>query len=137
MVSQKIVLSVILCLAVVGFLIFFSLNNKVNLDSNDNVANSISSRKAKTGDWVSVNYTGRFENGTIFDSNINPADPFKFNLGAGQVITGWDEGIVGMKVGQKKTLRIPPEHAYGAMGRPPVIPPNATLIFDVELLAIN
>jgi FKBP-type peptidyl-prolyl cis-trans isomerase len=77
----------------------------------------------------------------VFDSNVDPkfqhVEPFIFNLGAGQVIPGWDKGIVGMKVGEKKTLTIAPEDAYGANGVGGVIPPNATLIFDVELVSIN
>ena len=96
---------------------------------------------AKTGDTVSMNYTGRLENGTVFDSNVDPkfnhVQPFIFTLGAGQVIPGWDKGIVGMKVGEKKTLVILPADAYGATGVSGVIPPNATLTFDVELLGIK
>ena len=97
---------------------------------------------AKAGDVVEMNYTGQLEDGTVFDSNVDPkfnhVQPFEFNLGAGQVIPGWDKGIVGMKVGEKKHLVIPPEDGYGssaaAGGK---IPPNATLIFDVELLTIK
>lgn len=96
---------------------------------------------AKVGDTVSMNYTGRLENGTVFDSNVDPkfqhVEPFIFTLGAGQVIPGWDKGIVGMRVGERKTLTIPPEDAYRENGVPGVIPPNSTLIFDVELVAIN
>lgn len=106
----------------------------------ENTANT-SAEVAKVGDTVSMNYTGRLENGTVFDSNVDPkfkhVEPFVFNLGAGQVIAGWDKGIVGMKVGEKKTLTIAPADGYGANGVPGVIPPNATLIFDVELLAIK
>ena len=115
-----------------------SANNVVNNVNNNTVP---SGEVAKTGDTVSMNYTGRLEDGTIFDSNVDPkfqhVEPFVFTLGAGQVIPGWDKGIVGMKVGEKKTLVIPPEDAYGAAGAGGVIPPNATLIFDVELLAIK
>lgn len=113
------------------------------MNADDNSANSTASSGdvAKSGDKVSMNYTGKLENGTVFDSNIDPkfqhVEPFEFNLGAGQVIAGWDKGIVGMKVGEKKTLTIPPADAYGAGGIPGVIPPNSTLIFDVELLSIN
>ena len=96
---------------------------------------------AKVGDMVTVNYTGKLTNGTVFDSNVDPkfghVQPFQFNLGAGQVIVGWDKGIVGMKVGDKKTLVIPPEEGYGATGAGGVIPPNATLTFDVEVLKIT
>jgi hypothetical protein len=96
---------------------------------------------AKAGDVVSVNYTGRLTNGTVFDSNVDSkfghVTPFVFTLGAGQVIAGWDKGVVGMTVGQTKTLTIPPADAYGAVGAPPTIPANATLIFDITLLSIN
>ena len=97
-------------------------------------------RVAKNGDTLVMNYTGRLTNGTVFDSNVEPkfnhVTPFEFTLGAGQVIQGWDEGLVGMKVGEKKTLTIPPEKAYGnrAIGS---IPANSTLIFEVELVAIK
>lgn len=97
-------------------------------------------RVAKNGDTLVMNYTGRLTNGTVFDSNVDPkfahVQPFEFRLGAGEVIKGWDEGLLGMKVGEKKTLTIPPEKGYGARGQGP-IPPNSTLIFDVELIAIK
>jgi len=96
---------------------------------------------AKKGDMLSVNYTGRLEDGTVFDSNVDPrfnhVEPFVFMLGGGQVIRGWDNGFEGMAVGEKKTLVIGPEDAYGENGIPPVIPPNATLIFEVELIDIR
>ena len=143
--SINIVLAVVVCLVLVGVLIFISINKKVdmpsNIGNNDAPATSQDTEAAKAGDTVSMNYTGRLENGAVFDSNVdskfNHVQPFVFVLGAGQVIPGWDEGIVGMKVGEKKTLTIPPEDAYGATGIPGVIPPNSTLIFDVELLKIN
>jgi len=95
---------------------------------------------AQDGDFVSVEYTGKLEDGTVFDSNVNPkfghAVPFNFRLGAGSVIKGWDEGIVGMKAGEEKTLVIPPEKAYGSQQVGP-IPPNSTLIFNVKLLNIS
>ena len=84
------------------------------------------------GDVVWVHYTGRLTTGEQFDSSVGKK-PFKFTLGAGEVIKGWDEGVVGMKVGEKRNLVIPPDLAYGAAGRPS-IPPNSTLIFDVELI---
>ena len=98
-------------------------------------------RTAQNGDTLVMNYTGRLTDGTVFDSNVDPkfghVQPFEFTLGAGQVIKGWDEGLVGMKVGEKKTLTIPPEKGYGATGAGSAIPPNATLIFDVELVGIK
>ncbi|MDR3519711.1 MAG: FKBP-type peptidyl-prolyl cis-trans isomerase [Candidatus Pacebacteria bacterium] len=165
--NMNIVLAVIICLAVVGILVFISIKNKVNMASNNNVTNNQPSGTdntinipttpstptpaptenttagdvAKTGDTVSMNYTGKLADGTVFDSNIDPkfghVQPFVFTLGAGQVIPGWDTGIVGMKIGETKTLVIPPADAYGANGYPPTIPPNATLTFEVTLLAIK
>ena len=90
---------------------------------------------AKTGDSLSMNYKGTLTNGEVFDQSYGKA-PFDFQLGAGQVISGWDKGIVGMKVGGKRRLVIPPDMGYGASGQGP-IPPNATLIFEVELLSVN
>ena len=91
----------------------------------------------KKGQQVSVHYTGRLTDGKTFDSSVDRGQPFQFQLGVGQVIRGWDEGITTMKVGGKRTLTIPPDLGYGAAGFPGAIPPNATLIFDVELLGVR
>lgn len=154
---MNMVLAVVICLVLVGAIVFISLKGKSNnMAVNNNINNPVPEVSnttpppstsaplgtvAKTGDTVAMNYTGRLADGTVFDSNVDPkfnhVQPFIFTLGAGQVIPGWDKGIVGMKVGEKKTLVIPPADAYGAAGAGGVIPPNATLTFDVELLGIK
>ncbi|MCX6721640.1 MAG: FKBP-type peptidyl-prolyl cis-trans isomerase [Candidatus Staskawiczbacteria bacterium] len=93
---------------------------------------------AKSGDAVTVNYTGTLLDGTKFDSSLNPGrTPFQFTLGQNRVIQGWELGVLGMKVGEKRKLTIPPELGYGAQGAGGLIPPNATLIFEIDLLGIN
>ena len=96
-----------------------------------------SGEAAKTGDLVTVHYTGTLENGTKFDSSVDRGTPFDFTLGQNRVIQGWELGVLGMKVGEKRKLTIPSELGYGSQGAGELIPPNATLIFEVELLKIN
>ena len=96
-----------------------------------------SGAQALAGKTVKVHYTGKFQDGKVFDSSIPRGEPIEFVLGAGRVIKGWDEGIALMKVGGKAELVIPPELAYGERGAGGVIPPNATLVFDVELVEVK
>ncbi len=91
----------------------------------------------RAGQTAVVHYTGRLTDGSVFDSSVTRGEPFSFVLGRGQVIKGWDEGVATMKVGGKRTFTIPPDLGYGAQGAGGVIPPNATLVFDVELLDLR
>jgi FK506-binding protein 1 len=93
--------------------------------------------KPKIGDKVSVHYVGTLTTGSKFDSSRDRNAPFQFRLGKGEVIRGWDEGVAQMSIGEKSILTCTPDYAYGAQGYPPVIPKNATLLFEVELLRIN
>ncbi len=94
-------------------------------------------KEAKDGTQVTVHYVGTLTDGAKFDSSRDRNEGFDFRLGAGQVIKGWDQGVAGMKVGGLRKLTIGPELAYGARGYPPVIPPNSTLLFEVELLEVS
>ena len=111
----------------------FSSENELKITINQNGSGD----SAETGMSVSVHYTGRLEDGTVFDSSIPRGQPFTFTLGAGQVIKGWDLGVEGMKLGEKRSLVIPPHLGYGIRGAGATIPPNATLIFDIELLEVT
>lgn len=106
-----------------------------NLKINDVVVGT--GAEAKNGETVTVNYVGTLTDGTKFDSSYDRKQPFSFTLGAGQVIKGWDLGVLDMKVGGKRELTIPPELGYGATGVGSIIPPNATLQFTVELLSVS
>ena len=125
-------------LVVVALLIYSALSadrSASELQSEDLVIGT--GEEAQAGDTVSVHYTGWLTDGRKFDSSVDRKQPFEFPLGMGRVIKGWDEGVQGMKVGGKRKLTIPPGLGYGARGAGTAIPPNATLIFDVELLGIG
>ena len=94
-------------------------------------------KQAEAGKTVAVHYTGKFQDGRVFDSSVSRGEPIEFTLGQGMVIRGWDEGIAMMRVGGKAQLIIPPDLAYGEKGAGGVIPPNATLVFDVELVSVK
>ncbi len=149
--NVRLVISFIITIAFIGLIVYTlktpkpesNLNNLGGEQlpiTNNNMEQNINDQVAKSGDSLIVKYTGRLEDGTVFDSNVDPkfghVESFKFIVGAGNVIQGWEEGFIGMKVGEKKTLVIPPEKGYGgqAVG---IIPANSTLIFDVELVGIN
>ena len=148
---------IIACIIIPIFFILISKNNQgeedtfeltfidQNKEENNNMEQELkvevlkegAGEEAKNGDNVSVHYVGILEDGTKFDSSIDRGEPFSFNLGAGQVIKGWDLGVVGIKIGEKRKLTIPSDLAYGDDGIPNVIPPKSTLIFEVEFLGIN
>lgn len=142
-------IAVVVAISVVGFFFIFG-NILVSIftnNSNTSVAQTApqvikedtvvgTGDEALSGDRIIVHYTGKFTNGTVFDSSVSRGEPFQFVLGSGQVIKGWDQGIVGMRVGGKRTLTIPPELGYGANDYGP-IPGGSTLVFDVELLKVE
>ena len=152
----------LIVIVVVGILVFMTMNGKVVNYSDSNIVNEEQNNMqnvqqiegvkiiileegngdiAKSGGTVVMNYTGKLADGTVFDSNVDPkfnhVQPFVFTIGVGQVIRGWDVGIAGMKVGEKRILEINPDYAYGETGAGGVIPPNATISFEVELLQIE
>jgi peptidylprolyl isomerase len=151
--NQRIILILIavLVLAFIAFLVYRSITTSQPSAASTTAGNMVvtasglqyqdlvvgSGPEAKSGNTVSVHYTGWLADGTKFDSSLDRGTPFEFTLGAGQVIKGWDEGVVGMKVGGKRQLIIPPQLAYGSSGAGSTIPPNATLTFEVQLLEIK
>lgn len=148
----KAIIWFLIVIVVAAFLVYITINkngaeekNMANVQQIEGVKITLlkagSGEKAKAGDKVAMNYTGKLMNGTVFDSNVDPkfghVEPFVFTLGASQVIKGWEIGVLGMQVGEKRMLEIAPDYAYGANGAGGVIPPNATLNFEVELLQIK
>jgi len=153
-VRNKTILSIIILLVIA--LIFFLLmkpKELTDIDYSENTSQISQFKKmdtvkidilqegigevSKTGDTLSVHYTGTLEDGTKFDSSVDRGQPFSFTLGQNRVIQGWEQGMLNMKVGEKRRLTIPSSLGYGASGTGGIIPPNATLIFEVELLKIN
>src|SRR3989344_8813603 len=128
-------------IVIIGFIGFKLLTSEKKMINKEGVIIEIlregTGAEAENGDKVTAHYTGTLESGMKFDSSLDRRTPFGFTLGVGQVIKGWDIGILGMKIGEKRKLTIPGDLAYGQGGVPGLIPPNATLIFEVELLGIN
>ncbi len=152
--NQRIlILAIVLILvAAIAYLVFASNKNTTELEEGMTIDEGMTTtasglqykdlvigegQEATSGKTVQVHYTGWLTNGTKFDSSLDRGQPFEFPLGAGRVIQGWDEGVAGMKVGGKRKLVIPSDLGYGARGAGSVIPPNATLVFEVELLGIK
>ena len=142
-------LIIVLILIAAGLVYYFDFYQKKNMKEENKITNQTADRlkieilekgngaAAKNGDTIVVHYIGTLENGTKFDSSLDRGRPFSFVLGAGQVIAGWEQGILGMQVGEKAKLTIPPELAYGNQAVGGVIPANSTLVFEVELLEVK
>jgi FKBP-type peptidyl-prolyl cis-trans isomerase len=141
------IISIIIFIALVGYAVFYTkpketIQEKTNpMEVAITILQEGQGEAVKVGDKITVNYTGMFLDGKKFDSNVDPAfnhvAPFEVVIGVGQVISGWDQGLIGMKVGEKRKLVIPSALAYGERGAGATIPPNTDLVFEVELLKIN
>lgn len=133
------IITLVVAIVIIGAALAYSsgptITNTINITGMTNQTENLT---AQDGDMVSVLYTGKLTNGTVFDaSSLHGNKPIEFVLGANMVIKGWDEGLVGMRIGEKKTMTIPPEKAYGNRSVGDVIPANSTLVFDVELVGIK
>lgn len=143
--KEFITVTIVLLLIVGGFYFAYTVmnnQNKANVVNNmpevkTEILKQGNGEEAKNGDTVVVNYVGTLTDGKKFDSSIDRGVPFSFTLGSGEVIKGWDIGVLGMKIGEKRKLTIPSELGYGENGAGSMIPPNATLIFEVDLLEIK
>lgn len=141
---KKIIILSIIIIFALGVFVFYLImkeppnNNSFNMQGMKvEILKEGIGQEAKSGDTIFVNYLGTLEDGTKFDSSYDRNQPFSFVLGQGSVIKGWELGVLGMKIGEKRKLAIPPELAYGSQSVGGVIPANATLIFEVELLSID
>ena len=145
---KELLLIILIILIAVGIYFLAQPKSEQNQDQQDSKIFNIQGMKieilkqgtgsaAEKGDTVTVNYVGTLQDGTKFDSSIDRNLPFEFILGQNKVIQGWELGVVGMNVGEKRKLTIPPELAYGAEGHPPIIPSNATLVFEIDLLSVK
>lgn len=142
--STIIIILVIIVIILIAGVYYFMQNKQQNNSSSFDIQGMKvdilqqgTGMAAKSGDKVTVNYVGTLQDGTKFDSSIDRGVPFEFTLGQNRVIKGWELGVLGMKVGEKRKLTIPSELAYGSAGAGDIIPPNATLIFEVDLLGVN
>jgi FKBP-type peptidyl-prolyl cis-trans isomerase FkpA len=133
---NKVIIGLVLLLIIVVLLKFNTGEDNMELKI-ETLQEGTGDKVVAEGDSITVHYTGTLEDGTKFDSSVDRDDPFTFTIGRGMVIQGWEKGLLGMKIGEKRKLTIPSELGYGANGAGGVIPPNATLIFEVELISID
>ena len=138
--NKSLIILILIVGAVIVYFLFFQKESGQQQNANPlkiEISKQGLGPEAKNGDTVLVHYTGTLEDGTKFDSSFDRGMPFSFTLGAGRVIQGWEFGVLGMRTGEKRKLTIAPELAYGEKGAGNMIPPNATLIFEVELIGIK